>query len=76
MTSKNNIAAKPARVLTINGGSASIKFALFETGEMLRRILARRIEGIGFPQGRFAVKPRAKRIVSHDQSLRRTTQQA
>ena len=56
MTNKNNIAAKPASVLTINGGSSSIKFALFETDEMLRRILAGRIEGIGFPQGRFAVK--------------------
>ena len=28
------------QVLTINGGSSSIKFALFETGEPLRRILA------------------------------------
>jgi len=56
VTNKNNIAAKPASVLTINGGSSSIKFALFETDERLRRILAGRIEGIGFPQGRFAVK--------------------
>ncbi len=31
---------KPAnpRVLTINGGSSSIKFALFEAGDSLRRI--------------------------------------
>lgn len=27
------------RILTINGGSSSIKFALFETGDSLRRIL-------------------------------------
>jgi hypothetical protein len=27
------------RILTINGGSSSIKFALFEAGEPLRRIL-------------------------------------
>ena len=43
-------------IVTINGGSSSIKFALFETGGSLRRILAGRIEGIGLPQGRFAVK--------------------
>ena len=43
-------------ILTINGGSSSIKFALFEAGDSLRRILAGRIEGIGFPQGRFTVK--------------------
>jgi acetate kinase len=30
-------AANP-RVLTINGGSSSIKFALFEAGDALRRI--------------------------------------
>jgi acetate kinase len=32
---------KPAspRVLTINGGSSSIKFALFEAGDSLQRIL-------------------------------------
>lgn len=44
------------RVLTINGGSSSIKFALFEADPALRWILAGRIEGIGLPQGSFAVK--------------------
>jgi acetate kinase len=29
-----------SRILTINGGSSSIKFALSEAGEPLRRILA------------------------------------
>jgi acetate kinase len=43
-------------ILTINGGSSSIKFALFEAGGALRRILEGRIEGIGLPQGSFAVK--------------------
>jgi acetate kinase len=47
--------AKPS-VLTINGGSSSIKFALFEADGALRRILGGRIEGIGLPQGTFAVK--------------------
>lgn len=42
--------------MTINGGSSSIKFALFESGEPLQRILAGRIEGIGQPQGQFKVK--------------------
>ena len=44
------------RILTINGGSSSIKFALFEPDNALRRILAGRIEGIGLPQGSFMVK--------------------
>lgn len=43
-------------LLTVNGGSSSIKFALFEADEELRRIMAGKIEGIGLPQGRFTVK--------------------
>jgi acetate kinase len=43
-------------ILTVNGGSSSIKFALFETGKSLRRVLAGRIEGIGLSKGRFEVK--------------------
>ena len=43
-------------ILTVNGGSSSIKFALFESAERLRRLLAGRIEGIGLPQGKFVVK--------------------
>ena len=44
---------KPAnpRILTINGGSSSIKFALFEAVASLRRILEGRIERIGLPGG-------------------------
>ena len=42
-------------VLTVNGGSSSIKFALFEADGALRRVLAGRIEGIGLPQGSFSV---------------------
>ena len=45
-----------AQVLTINGGSSSIKFALFEKSEPLRRVLAGQIDGIGLGQGRFQVK--------------------
>lgn len=44
------------QILVINGGSSSIKFALFENGESLRRILAGQIKGIGLPQSHFEVK--------------------
>jgi acetate kinase len=45
-----------ACVLTINGGSSSIKFALFDTGQKLGRILAGTIERIGLPEASFVVK--------------------
>jgi acetate kinase len=45
-----------AYILTVNGGSSSIKFALFETGDSLRRILEGRIERIGLPEAMFVVK--------------------
>ena len=44
------------RVLTINGGSSSIKFALFESGDSLRRVLQGEIERIGLPKANFRVK--------------------
>jgi len=43
-------------ILTINGGSSSIKFALFEADKSLVRMLAGGIEGIGLPQGSFTAK--------------------
>ncbi len=43
-------------VLSINGGSSSIKFALFECGQSLRRKLAGGIERIGLPDATFRVK--------------------
>jgi len=45
-----------SRVLTINGGSSSIKFALFETGDAPRRVLEGRIERIGLPGAALEVK--------------------
>ncbi|MFJ2990751.1 acetate/propionate family kinase [Collimonas sp. NPDC087041] len=45
-----------ANVLTINGGSSSIKFALFGADHLARRLFEGRIEGIGLPQGAFVVK--------------------
>jgi acetate kinase len=49
---------KPAnpRILTINGGSSSIKFALFEAGDSLRRVLEGAIERIGLPEATLRVK--------------------
>ncbi len=47
--------AKP-RILTINGGSSSIKFALFESGDSLERILEGAIERIGLTNTTFRVK--------------------
>jgi acetate kinase len=44
------------RILTINGGSSSIKFALFEAGDSLRRILQGGIERIGLPDATLRVR--------------------
>jgi len=44
------------RVLTINGGSSSIKFALFEAVDSLRRILEGGIERIGLPETTLRVR--------------------
>ncbi len=43
------------RILTINGGSSSIKFALFEAGDTLRRTLEGGIERIGRPEATLQV---------------------
>ena len=45
-----------SRVLTINGGSSSIKFALFEVGAALRQILGGELERIGLPKATLRVK--------------------
>lgn len=54
----NTVPTKPASrlLLTINSGSSSIKFALFETGPSLQRMLAGRIEGVGLSHGRITVR--------------------
>ena len=43
-------------ILTINGGSSSIKFALFESRDTLRRLLEGRIQRIGLPDASLQVK--------------------
>ncbi len=44
------------RILTINGGSSSIKFALFEAGDAVTRMMGGTIERIGFPEANLRVK--------------------
>ncbi len=44
------------RILTINGGSSSIKFAVFEAGDPLRQILGGGIERIGRPDAILRAK--------------------
>ena len=42
-------------VLTINGGSSSLKFALFRAGEPLSRVLSGKFERIGLPEETLTV---------------------
>jgi len=44
------------RILTVNGGSSSIKFALFQVGASLQRVMEGSIERIGLPEAMFVVK--------------------
>jgi len=45
-----------ASILTVNGGSSSIKFAMFAAEKKLQRITSGSIERIGLPQATFVVK--------------------
>jgi acetate kinase len=56
MTKKTSMKPANPGILTINGGSSSIKFALFEAGDSLRRILEGGIDRIGQPEPTFRVK--------------------
>jgi acetate kinase len=49
------------RILTINGGSSSIKFAIYEAGDVLQRILHGGIERIGLTDATFRVKDSIRR---------------
>ena len=53
MTKESFIKSADRRILTINGGSSSIKFALFEAGNAFRRILEGAIERIGLPEATY-----------------------
>jgi acetate kinase len=56
MMEESQVKQAKACVLTINGGSSSIKFALFNLERTLQRILAGSIERIGLPDAMFVVK--------------------
>ncbi|HTR35766.1 MAG TPA: acetate/propionate family kinase [Bryobacteraceae bacterium] len=56
MTNKPKPNSVQSCILTINGGSSSIKFAVFEAGEPLRRVLEGSIERIGLSDATFVVK--------------------
>jgi acetate kinase len=56
-------------ILTLNSGSSSIKFALFEIGPGLRECIRGQIEGLGAKPKLQAVKPNEKPI---DQALNET----
>ncbi len=43
-------------VLAVNGGSSSIKFALFKSNDSFPLVKAGKIEGVGLRQGKFAVQ--------------------
>ena len=51
-------------LLTINGGSSSLKFAVFSSGSALRRKLSGRIERIGTPQAALEVSDARGRPVA------------
>ena len=56
MTTESSMKPANPHILTINGGSLSIKFALFEAAESLRRILEGSIDRIGLPEATLRVK--------------------
>jgi acetate kinase len=56
MTPESSMKPASPRILTINGGSSSIKFAMFEAGNSLRQVLKGGIERIGLPKPTLQVK--------------------
>ena len=53
MNEKSTIEATLSNILTINGGSSSIKFAVYRTNESLRRLLYGNIDRIGLPDSKL-----------------------
>jgi len=56
MSKKPSMKPASSRILTINGGSSSIKFALFEAGDSVQKILEGGIERIGLPDATMRVQ--------------------
>jgi acetate kinase len=55
-THPDGVKATDRFILTINGGSSSVKFALFKTGDPATRILAGKIERIGLPESSLSFR--------------------
>ena len=47
---------EPFSILTINSGSSSIRFAVFELGEPLRRLLSGKVDRVGLPGAKLTFK--------------------
>jgi acetate kinase len=56
MMEGSSVKRAKACILTINGGSSSIKFALFDADSILQRRMSGSIERIGQPEAEFVVK--------------------
>ena len=67
---------KPAnpRILTINGGSSSIKFALYQAGEPLKRGLYGTVDRIGLSGTNLTFHDPAKKPAGQPQTRRRRSQ--
>jgi acetate kinase len=57
------------RILTINSGSSSIKFALYRMGRVETQMLSGSAGGIGFASGLFHIKDEELMIARHTYSL-------
>jgi acetate kinase len=60
---------RPIRVLTINGGSSSLKFALYHMGEADVLRWSGRMAGIGLEAGRFHVKDASGAVLLDQQPV-------
>ncbi|HWE40007.1 MAG TPA: acetate/propionate family kinase [Isosphaeraceae bacterium] len=64
-----SIAGRPARscLLTINGGSSSLKFAVFDRADPPARLAAGKVERIGGPGARLVMGEGAREVEAGDQ---------
>src|SRR5665648_464873 len=53
MKKKSSVKATHSYILTINGGSSSIKFAVYQTNEPMKRLLYGNIDRIGLPDSKL-----------------------
>lgn len=62
MTEKSTIGAEQNNILTVNGGSSSIKFALYQTNESLIHLLSGSIDRIGLPDSKLTFNTEKEKI--------------